>query len=193
MKKARITKQEQNYGYDSIFPTTFRKLLDERGKTQEELADFVGVSRQSIAQWKDGKTKPDILYLTKIAKFFDVSADYLLGRQRAETMDISLAAACEYLGLSVKAVQKLSYLCNYDFADILLTETGFISSLIHKIGAYVETLKPTHESRIARLESEFLGCISEKDATKYLCVNELSKVLENLEEGLKNGNDRKEK
>ena len=81
MKKARITKQEQNYGYDSIFPTTFRKLLDERGKTQEELADFVGVSRQSIAQWKDGKTKPDILYLTKIAKFFDVSADYLLGRQ----------------------------------------------------------------------------------------------------------------
>lgn len=192
MKKARITKQEQNYGYDSVFPCRLRELLDKNGNTQEKLADFVGVARQSVAQWKDGKTKPDILYLEKIAKFFNVSTDYLLGRQRVATMDINIAQTCEYLELSMNTVEKIREVNNYDFADALLSKTSFLSGLIYKISLYVETLKPTHENRIARLEKA-LGGINEIDVAKYLCADELNKVLEQLEKVLKNGNDRKEK
>ena len=57
-KKSQTNKENINYGYDSEFPTILRKLLEKT--TQGELAKVCNVSRQSVAQWKNGKTKPDI-------------------------------------------------------------------------------------------------------------------------------------
>ena len=62
------------------FPRRFRLLIDETKTSQQELADYIGVSRQAIAQWKDGKTVPDVYNFVKIAEFFNVPYDYLLGK-----------------------------------------------------------------------------------------------------------------
>jgi transcriptional regulator with XRE-family HTH domain len=56
------------------------KLLSAPGETQTKLAKAIGVNRQSIGQWKDGITSPDINALYKIADYYNVSADYLIGR-----------------------------------------------------------------------------------------------------------------
>ena len=61
------------------FPKRFRLLIDETRVSQQEIADYVGVSRQAIAQWKDGKTTPDVYNFVKIAEFFKVPYEYLLG------------------------------------------------------------------------------------------------------------------
>ena len=52
-----------------------------RGKklTQEQLADFIGVTKASVSKWEKGQTLPDILLLPELASFFDVSVDALLG------------------------------------------------------------------------------------------------------------------
>lgn len=73
------------------------------------LAEAIGVSRQAIGQWKDGNTLPDIMALSKIADYFNVSADYLLGRTEIANTDPDkqINAACEYTGLSENTVNVL--------------------------------------------------------------------------------------
>lgn len=47
--------------------------------TQDELANFLGVTKASVSKWENGQSFPDILLLPQIAAFFDVSIDELLG------------------------------------------------------------------------------------------------------------------
>ena len=55
------------------------RLRHERKITQEELADFVGVTKASVSKWESGKNTPDILLLPLLASFFDVTVDELMG------------------------------------------------------------------------------------------------------------------
>jgi transcriptional regulator with XRE-family HTH domain len=51
----------------------------EKNITQEELADFIGVTKASVSKWENKQSLPDILLLPQLAAFFDVSVDELLG------------------------------------------------------------------------------------------------------------------
>ena len=54
-------------------------LRKENGMTQRELGDRLGYSNQTVSFWESGRREPDLDALVAIAKFFDVSVDYLLG------------------------------------------------------------------------------------------------------------------
>lgn len=66
------------------FGRVLRKLRLEQNLTQENFADFIGVSFQTISKWERGDTYPDITMLPDIAKFFGVSVDNLLGYDEVE-------------------------------------------------------------------------------------------------------------
>lgn len=55
-------------------------LLNEKGAEQKDLAEYLGVHPQLITEWKAGRTKSYKKYIDKIADFFGVSTDYLLGK-----------------------------------------------------------------------------------------------------------------
>lgn len=57
-----------------------KTLRNERGISQRELAEIVMVSQQSINKYENHKVEPDIDTLIKIADYFNVSLDYLVGR-----------------------------------------------------------------------------------------------------------------
>lgn len=63
-----------------------RNLRLQHKLTQEQLADRLGVSYQSISRWENGVTYPDIEFLPAIAKHFSVTTDYLLGQDDLEKM-----------------------------------------------------------------------------------------------------------
>ena len=51
----------------------------EKGITQEQLAEHIGVSKAAVSKWESGQSYPDILLLPELATFFNVSVDELLG------------------------------------------------------------------------------------------------------------------
>lgn len=55
-----------------------RNLRLQHKLTQEQLADHLGVSYQSVSRWENGVTYPDIEYLPAIARHFSVTTDHLL-------------------------------------------------------------------------------------------------------------------
>ena len=56
---------------------SFRK---KKGLSQEELAIKLNVVRQTVSKWELGLSVPDAEILIKLADFYEVSVDYLLGR-----------------------------------------------------------------------------------------------------------------
>ena len=61
------------------------QLLTDRNVEQQTLASYIGVKKQTISDWKSGKTESYKKYIDKIAEFFNVSTDYLLGNETAGT------------------------------------------------------------------------------------------------------------
>lgn len=55
------------------------RLRRERKITQEELADFIGVTKASVSKWENRQSTPDILLLPQLASFFGVTVDELIG------------------------------------------------------------------------------------------------------------------
>lgn len=60
----------------------FSKILKEKrkelGLTQQDVADKLNVTRQTISNWEVGKSYPDIPTLIEISNFYNLSLDYLL-------------------------------------------------------------------------------------------------------------------
>ena len=62
----------------------FQERLIEQRKlnktTQRELADYLQIAQPSYIRYENGTSEPSLENLVKLADFFDVSIDYLLGR-----------------------------------------------------------------------------------------------------------------
>lgn len=52
--------------------------LRKRGLSQEELAQKIGVSRQSVSKWESAQSMPDMNKVIALSEYFGVSTDYLL-------------------------------------------------------------------------------------------------------------------
>lgn len=60
------------------FGDNLKKLRQEKGLRQKDLAKIIGVSSGAIGMYENNKRAPDFETLKKIAKYFQVSTDYLL-------------------------------------------------------------------------------------------------------------------
>lgn len=61
-----------------MFQERLYTLRKERGLSQEELANEVGVSRQAVQKWESGAAQPTLDKLTALAKYFGVTLDWLV-------------------------------------------------------------------------------------------------------------------
>lgn len=61
------------------FAERVRHLRKEKHLTGDQLGKILGITKTGISYWENGKSVPDNEMLLKLADFFDVSIDYLLG------------------------------------------------------------------------------------------------------------------
>lgn len=57
--------------------------------SQKDFAQALKVSQQTVASWESGRTEPSNTALKEIADYFNVSADYLLGRDTVKAPALS--------------------------------------------------------------------------------------------------------
>lgn len=87
------------------------KLRKEQNLTQEQFAEILKVSRQSVSKWERDDAYPDTEKLIRISKLFNCSLDYLL-KDELEQMDVNLAAAkddAEYDKMRAAVLTYLSF------------------------------------------------------------------------------------
>lgn len=70
------------------------KLRKDNNVTQEQFAELLKVSRQSVSKWELNQVYPDTDKLIRISKLFNCSLDYLL-KDEIENMDINIASESE--------------------------------------------------------------------------------------------------
>lgn len=75
--------------------------------TQEQVSDAIGVSRQTISNWENEKSYPDIVSVIKLSDLYDVSLDYLLKGKETKPM-LSYMDYLEESTNTVKSKQKLT-------------------------------------------------------------------------------------
>lgn len=68
------------------FQNIFKRLRSSSGLTQAEMAERLGISRSTIGMYETGAREPDFETLEKIADFFNVDIDFLLGRTDKTTI-----------------------------------------------------------------------------------------------------------
>lgn len=65
-----------------IFPERLSYLMKIEKLSQSELARKIGISQSAICNWLNGKKEPSIESLWKLADYFDVTVDYLIGKEK---------------------------------------------------------------------------------------------------------------
>lgn len=67
--------------YTSPFPERLKNIRKERGKTQKELAKYLGISERGYQNYELGQREPSLKVLIQLSDYFEVTTDYLLGRE----------------------------------------------------------------------------------------------------------------
>ena len=66
-----------------------KKLREQKGLSQAELARLIGITRSSVNAWEMGISVPSTQYIVDLAGVFDISTDYLLGVDSSSTISVA--------------------------------------------------------------------------------------------------------
>lgn len=172
-----------------------KRLRLEKGLTQEILADFLGVTFQSVSRWERGEGYPDITILPVIARFFNVSIDDLLGVNKAENEEEITAKLEEYdnlrrewenekrkLDIITSLMEKYpnDFRVQLKYMEHLLTFTKIADSKSKILSLYENIQRScTVDSIRIKAKKLYLYCCTDEEAAKI--VSELPEI-ENCQE-----------
>lgn len=83
------------------------KLRKNHKKTQEDIAKLLGITRPAYTAYESGNRQPDYDSLIKLAKFYDVSLDYLLTGKEKEDLDKGNLFFFDMEGLSEEEIDDI--------------------------------------------------------------------------------------
>lgn len=66
-----------------------KELRLARGLSQVDLADSLGVTKQSVSNWENSNIQPSIDMLIRLANYFSVSTDYILGMDDRDYIEVT--------------------------------------------------------------------------------------------------------
>jgi len=126
---------EKQENYREAFMANLKTLMHKNNITQQKLADAVGLKRQTIALYESGAISPKLENIVAIAKYFNVSCDYLSGVSRAQSLDGTVQNFVNMYGLEEKPLEVLSFIVEtpegeedmkaLDALNIILSNYGF--------------------------------------------------------------------
>ena len=94
---------------NAVFPSRLRELRNQKGVSQQALADELKVSKSTIGLWENGDTLPDTHSLYELSLYYNVSVDFLVNPSITcnSTTDKDIYSVSEFTGLSNEVVSML--------------------------------------------------------------------------------------
>lgn len=144
------------------FSERLSDLVNEKansGHKQKEVAAAIGVGSGTLSEWCSDQKTPTIDALPKIAAYFDVSSDWLIGLSDVKSPDNSIQGACHTIGISESAVTNLQSAIADDPYEIInhLFEFSSFYDAISSIQKAIEV----QESSLTRFSKELTAQIIE--------------------------------
>lgn len=85
-----------------------RELRKSKNISLKKLGEIIGVSESAVSQYENSKREPDYKTLSKLADYFGVSTDYLLGRETTPPGDaFALSSDVDYDDLPPEALEEI--------------------------------------------------------------------------------------
>ena len=76
---------------ENFFGERLKRLRDDNKKTQQDVANYLGVNVMTIVKWEKGLFEPSITNIRKVSKLFEVSVPYLIGEDNCTLLLIVVA------------------------------------------------------------------------------------------------------
>ncbi len=143
----------------TFFSTRLQALRKERGVTQEQLANHLGVSPQAVSKWENG-SYPDGDLLPRIADFFEVTIDYLYGRTER---DIPVEQQI------INALQSLPIPDNNEHEEYFEKALDFIWAM--QIAGWRDSKWYYPRHRPSSLECSTASCVTDKKGFTHMRMN----------------------
>ena len=94
------------------FNERIKKLRKQKDLTQEQLAEYMGISPQAVSRWETGASCPDISALPQLAELFGLTIDELLGvneKKKRREINAIIAQAEEMINKNITAEPIIEY------------------------------------------------------------------------------------
>jgi len=127
-KKADIV-STSDYNKNAFFPKKLRDLRKKEGVSQAEIAKTIGVTKSTIGLYETGDNVPDVKTLYKIADFYGVTCEYLLGRSKLPNGNADDMAVEKRFHLTKEAINNLANPDNH-YVDSLENDTEAYSKCV---------------------------------------------------------------
>ena len=124
--------------------TNIKRLRQNKGATQEQLGEVLGISSQAVSKWENGSALPDIMILPRIADYFGISID-------------------ELMGYKLNALTYKEQFVKFMLGNGILQLGEFELKHGQKKGYYLDTEKFTTNAQIAKIGEYFADCIRENE------------------------------
>ena len=124
-----------------------KQLRQSRNIKQEDFAEALGISVQTVSRWENGVNYPDVSMLPSLASYFNVTADYLLGLERndnmakllktTETFELNTKQEAEDMLLKFKGEQ-FPVLKDYKISEV---DGKFILEVVKEFNTDLDSMK----------------------------------------------------
>ena len=189
---------EEKRNINEDFGNRLREIIEKRkketGQNLRAVAKDLDVSLGVLSDWQNGNKTPRGDSIAKLAKYFGVSADYLLGLTEAQTVDTDLRAVADYTGLTENAILALKdsemFEC-YDrsqkkILSDMLSDESCLHQIVNSVYLYLKaTEEQVHEAEeLLKGEAE-LDLRDADSSDMELCLFKASRAVEDYMKHLK--------
>lgn len=184
-QKGRPKKNNDKEPYrNTVFCNKLNKLFGDSGESQEVAANKFNTTRQTFGNWLAGRNQPDYETLIAIAKYYNVSTDYLLGLAKEPIPTEDEKKVNKVTGLSGNSIKALKELNNkhdsrayIDLLSILLEDTN-LEYLLGLLEAYITS----DDKKLAFTPEAAMSVVQngEKAVIKLAIIDEVEHLLDRI-------------
>ena len=124
--------------------SNIKRLRVNKGVTQEQLGEALGVSGQAVSKWENESALPDILFLPRLAEYFGISID-------------------ELMGYKLNALTYKEQFVKFMLGNGILKTGEFELKHGQKKSYYLDAEKFTSNAQLAKIGEYFADCIRENN------------------------------